>query len=239
MFDPGDRWLYGIGIDVDGNLRVLPGRDFILPFEWLNDGEPSEAMITLENPPVGFSTPTPSQTIRLGKGQRRQGAFLINVSEAVQKSNYDFTTLNLKIANGPVRLNYSIDVLIYPTWIMRSVVGRTRFSDGEEVTVSGMMQIRSDGWFQFSGQITSSSLGAMVSGKIYRYDVGISLPGGFGHTVHGSFGRGSVDDPGANTKHTWSESGMDARLANNFPAAASGLSHAALNPYIKVTKSLF
>lgn len=232
-----DGKLFGIGINVDGSLGVLPGRDFIVPFEWVNDGEPGEATISLENPPVGFSTPTPSQSIKLGKGERRQGAFLINVSNAVQKPNYDFATLNIKLTNGPVRLNYGIDVLIYPLWLMRSVVGRTRFSDGEEVAVSGMMQIRSDGWFQFSGKINAVSVSG-ASAKVYQYEVGIHLPGGFGHTVYGSSGRFALDNPFPNLQQSWSETGMDPRLANNFMAAAKGLSQAALNPYIKVTKSL-
>jgi hypothetical protein len=233
-----DGRLYGIGINMDGEFRVLPGRDFLLPFEWVNEGEPGEATITLDNPAAGITTQTPTQTVKLGKGERKQGAFVINVSNITQQPNYAFSTLNLKVVNGPVRLNYAISIVVYPPWLMRSVVGRSRFNDGEEITVYGSMQIRSDGWFQFDGKITSSALGGLIATNIYRYDVGISLPGGFNHTVHGSFGKGGFGSTGSR-EDKWSESGMNINLANSFIPAASGLQAAVMNPYIKVTRSTF
>jgi len=234
-----DGRLYGIGIHVDGDFRALPGRDFMLPFEWLNDGEPGEATLTLDNLPLGFTTPTLVQTVKLGKGERRQGAFVINVSNALLKNNYEFATLNLKVANGPIRMTYSINVTVVPLWFKTSVNARSRFDDGDEVSISGFIQIRSDGWFQFEGRITSSSLGGMVATKIYRYDVGISLPAGFNHTVHGSFGRGTDLGGIASTEGRWIESGVNMSLGTNFLDNSRGLGYAASNPYIKVTKSAF
>jgi hypothetical protein len=235
-----DGRLYGIGINVDGNFQVLLGRDFMLPFEWLNEGEPSEATLTLDNPPPGFSTATPVQTIKLGKGERRSGAFVINVSSALIKNDsYIPATLNLSLVNGPIRITYGIDVLGYPPWLKKSVNARSRFDDGETVDVYGMMQIRGDGWFQFEGKIsTSTTRSATVVTSIYRYDVGMPLPGGFNHTVHGSFGKGTFASTGSRSS-SWSESGNSPLLANNFIAAASGLQRAAMNPYIKVTRSAF
>jgi hypothetical protein len=229
-----DGRLYGIGIDVAGQFSVLPAKDFILPFEWVNGGEPGEATLTLENPPAGFSTATPVQTVKLGKGEHRQGAFLINVSNALVASEPRQTTLQLKLVNGANRLSYSLDVTIWPIWLVRSVVGRARFNDGESVDVSGLIQIRNDGWFQFEGNI-----GYGKSAFIYRYDVGVSVPGAFAHTVHGSFGRGRCVGCSPNLQDTWAESGNNAILANNFIAAASGLGRAGFNPYIKVTRSVF
>jgi hypothetical protein len=95
------------------------------------------------------------------------------------------------------------------------------------------MQIRSDGWFQFEGKIGPSNTLA----KIYRYDIGMSLPGGFNYAVHGSFGRECVGCTGR-WYGEWAESGNSVFISNNFLAAANGLQRAALNPYIKVTKSL-
>lgn len=235
-----DGKLYGMDINVDGNFAVMLGRDFMLPFEWVNEGEPSEATLTLDNPPPGFSTPAPVQTVKLGKGERRSGAFVINVSSALIKNDsYIPATLNLTLANGPIRLTYGIDVLGYPPWLMKSVNARSRFDDGETVDVYGMMQIRNDGWFQFEGKIsTSTTRSATVVTSIYRYDVGMPLPGGFNHTVHGSFGKGTFASTGSRSS-SWSESGNSPLLANNFIAAASGLGRATMNPYIKVTRSAF
>ena len=234
-----DGRLYGIGIQVDGDFRALPGRDFMLPFEWLNDGESGEATLTLDNLPPGFTTATPVQTAKLGKGERRQGAFVINVSNALKKNHVEFVPLNLKLANGPVRMTYSSNVAIVPLWYRVSVNARSRFDDGDEVRVSGLMQIRSDGWFQFDGQITSSNLGGTFATKIYRYDVGISLPGGFSHTVHGSFGRGTEPGGIGSSEGRWVESGISIPLEANFLEASRGMGYAASNPYIKVTKSAF
>lgn len=235
-----DGTLFGIDINVDGEFRALPGRDFLLPFEWINNGEPGEATATLENLPPGFTTATPVQTVKLGKGERRRGAFVINVSNALTRNDYVPYVLPLKLANGPLRATYAIDVMVYPPWLMKSVRGTSRFSDGDSIEIYGMMQIRNDGWFQFEGKITSSSLNsAFIATHVYRYDVGIALPGGFNHAVHGTFGHGTCFGCASKPNDSWSESGNDPRLAGNFLDAARGLQAAVMNPYIKVVRSAF
>jgi hypothetical protein len=231
-----DGRLHGIGIDVYSGLDALPARDFVIPFEWVNAGEASEATLTFDSLPLGFTTPTPVQSARLEKGGRRPGAFVVNVSNVVVPNTY---FLSLKLVNGPIRMTYGIGVTVHAPWIGNTWTARPKFSDGEEIAVENFLQIRSDGWFQYSGRIsTDSTRDAFVQTSIYRYQVGVSLPGGFAHNVYGSFGHGS-DGRSASTDSTWSESGNSPLVATNFIAASRGLGRAVAYPYIKVERSTF
>jgi hypothetical protein len=116
------------------------------------------------------------------------------------------------------------------------VGARARFSDGEEVYLTGTLQIRSDGWFEFSGEINDASVCSGAFNSRYRYDAAVALPGGFGHAVHGSFGHGEFLQSGTCNDH-WDESGMNVALAHSFTQAAAGLRQAV--PSLHVTRSAF
>lgn len=237
-----DGLLYGIGINVDGQFYVLPGNDLLIPFEWYNEGEAGTATLTLENLPAGFAVLTPPQGVTLTKGQRQKANVLIHVADFLAKPGGYGTSavLPFKITNGPTHLTYGINVTVVPPWVHQAVGARAFFSDGEEVDVRGFLELRSDGWFLFSGEITSSGTGkgfGVTFDSIYRYDVGITLPGGFSHAVHGSFGHGDIGGRSSTTKDTWSESGNNIPLAQNFIANIRGLSNT--DPSIHITRSTF
>jgi hypothetical protein len=121
-------------------------------------------------------------------------------------------------------------------WLVQLVGARVRFSDGEEIDLSGELQIRADGWFDFSGSVNDPRCGSFEGSK-FRYDAGVVLPGGFNHVVHGSFGHGNLGDFGGTCGDSWDESGVSVFLARDFPRNASGLY--TLAPSLRVTRSTF
>ena len=237
-----DGLLYGIGIHMDGLFYVLPGNDLLIPFEWYNDGEQSSATLALENLPTGFTIVTPAPGVTLGKGQRQQSSIVINSGTYITPRDAPVAPLPVlfRVANGPTHLTYTVQIQVVRSWVHQAVGAQAFFDDGERVDVTGFVELRRDGWFLFSGEITSTGVGkgfGISFDSIYRYQVGLVLPRSLTSiNVSGSFGHGSLGHS-SSTKDTWAQSGMSYDLEKYFIETLQGLS--SVEPTIRVTRSTF
>jgi hypothetical protein len=229
--------MYGIGIRLDGLFYVLPGNDLLIPFEWYNDGEPSSATLTLDNLPTGFTVvtpPPPSGT--LGKGQSQKSSLVINSGTYIAPGS--LLTVPFRVTNGPTHLTYAVQIVVVRTWVHQSFGGQAFFDDGERVDVTGFLEIRRDGWYLYSGNITSTGTGkgfGISFDSIYRYTVQIVVDS-FGPYAKGSFGHGSLGHA-SSTEDSWTQSGMSNQIQTDFINAARSMS--LIEPMIRVTRSTF
>lgn len=150
---------------VNGNASTLPQQDFIIEFDFTNEGQPSEALLEITNLPAGFTSNIPSIRMSLAKGERRRAGFLMRASAAARGPGGapEEKWITFKFTNGPNAYTLDYPVYLYPAWVRYPFRATVPFSNGGALSTEGTLDVRGDGWFNFQGKLDPSAVFARLN----------------------------------------------------------------------------
>ena len=144
-----------------GNSSILPEQDFLVEFDFTNEGQASEATLEIANLPPGFTSNVPAIRMSLAKGESRRSGFVLRASPAARGpgGSPEEKWLSFKFSNGPNSWTLDYPVYIYPTWVRFPFTVERTLTNSGSARNRGTLDLRGDGWFRFQGEMMTTGSG--------------------------------------------------------------------------------